>query len=102
MSDPVKILWKYKNNNRRVQYNLYIFIGNTPKSIDNILEKIKNLNMYNSLITLTVEEHKQMNAIYSEKWYEKFFNINHINFSLSQTKKQKQQNNSKKFREKTI
>ena len=28
MEDPIKLIWKYKNINRRTQYHQYIFIGN--------------------------------------------------------------------------
>ena len=30
MDDPIKIIFRYKNNNRKIQYHKYIFIG-TPK-----------------------------------------------------------------------
>ena len=42
MNDPIKIIWKYKNNNRRTQYNTYIFIGDVSKSIKKILDKSKS------------------------------------------------------------
>ena len=38
MNDPLKIIHKYKNNNRRTQYNVNIFIG----LIDNVTMKILN------------------------------------------------------------
>ena len=53
MNDPIKIIWKYKNDNRRTQYLVYIFIGNITKSIKKILDKIKDLNLYDTLIQLT-------------------------------------------------
>ena len=37
MDDPIKIIFKYKNNNRRTQYHTYIFIGDQPKNITDIL-----------------------------------------------------------------
>ena len=27
MKDPIKIIHKFKNNNRRIQYKVYIYIG---------------------------------------------------------------------------
>ncbi len=33
MNDPIKVIFKYKNNNRRVQYHMYIFVGNIPNNI---------------------------------------------------------------------
>ena len=40
---PIKIIHKFKNNNRRVQYVQYIFIGtNVDEDIMSILDNIKN------------------------------------------------------------
>ena len=51
MNNPVKIIYKYKNNKNRIQYQLYIFIGSLVDSnIVKILNKIKNLNFYDTLI----------------------------------------------------
>ena len=33
MDDPIKIILKYKNNYRRIQYHTYIFIGTVPNDI---------------------------------------------------------------------
>ena len=35
MNDPVKVIWKFKNNNRRVQYLTYVFIGDISNDIKN-------------------------------------------------------------------
>jgi hypothetical protein len=40
MNDPIKIIWKYKNNNSRIQYHQYVFIGKVSKQIKSILDKI--------------------------------------------------------------
>ena len=83
MNDPVKIIWKYKNNNRRIQYNTYIFVGNLlPQNIQNILTKIADLKFYDALINLHKDEYKKMEDFYGEEWYLKFFNIYHINSSI--------------------
>ena len=38
MKNPIKLIYKYKNLNRRVQYQLFIFIGfNIPENIKKIL-----------------------------------------------------------------
>ena len=47
MKDPIKIIHKFKNNNRRIQYKVYIYVGYlVPKEIMTILNfiinKIKN------------------------------------------------------------
>jgi hypothetical protein len=83
MNDPIKIVWKYKNNNRRVQYASYIFIGDkVPKDIIKILENIKELTFYDTLVRLTKTDYKKLESFYGEKWYEKFFNIYHIDSSI--------------------
>ena len=45
MDNPIKIIFKYKNNNRKSQYGLYIFIGDIPNKIYSILKKICNYFM---------------------------------------------------------
>ena len=80
MKDPIKIIWKYKNKNKNIQYNIYIYVGKTP--LIDILEKIKNLNFYNSLIKLTKKELISLEDFYGKYWYYKFFNIHHIKYNL--------------------
>ncbi len=82
MTDPIKLIWKYKNNNRRSQYAMYIFVGDVAKPIKKILDKIADLNFYDSLLNLTKEEYKQLEKLYSDKWYNKLFNMYHINSSI--------------------
>jgi hypothetical protein len=82
MNDPIKIIWKYKNDNRRTQYLIYIFIGNVSKSIKKILDKISELNLYDTLLQLTKEEYNQLEKIYGIHWYNKFFNLYHINNTI--------------------
>lgn len=83
MTDPVKIIWKYKNDNRRVQYHTYIFIGNkVPPDIQKSLDKIVNLNFYDALITLNKTEHKKLEDFYGVEWYNKFYNTYHVHHSI--------------------
>ncbi|AYV76856.1 MAG: early transcription factor VETF large subunit [Barrevirus sp.] len=92
MDDPIKIIFKYKNNNHRIQYNQYIFIGNSlPKSIMSILDKIQDKQLYQTLILLSGEEHKKMNDYYGSQWIKKFFNTYHINYWFDQIRKNKKQ-----------
>ena len=52
MSDnykPFKIIYKYRNNNRKFQYLYYIYLGNVSNNIKRILSKQsdeRNLNKY--------------------------------------------------------
>lgn len=80
MNDPIKIIYKYKNNNRRVQYQIYIFIGDiVEERCTQVLTKIKNFDLYTTLTVLSNEERAVMVENYGEYWYEKFFNGYHIN-----------------------
>ena len=80
MRDPIKIIHKFKNNNRRIQYKVYIFIGSlVPKEILKILESFVDKDLYTTLNTLSKNEHTELEKLYGEYWYEKFFISYHIN-----------------------
>jgi len=79
MKDPIKIIHKFKNNNRRIQYKVYIFIGSlVPKNIMNILDIIIDKDFYTSLNILSNSDYQQLEQFYGEYWYEKFFISHHI------------------------
>jgi len=84
MNDPVKVIWKFKNNNRRVQYLTYVFIGDVPSDIKKPLDKIKDLNLYDTFIQLSKAEYKKLEDKYGNRWFNKFFNTYHINFTIEQ------------------
>ena len=52
MNDPIKVIFKYKNNNK-VQYGLYIFTGIVPSKIKTILDNISDLDFYKTLISIS-------------------------------------------------
>ena len=80
MQDPIKIIHKFKNNNRRIQYKVYIFIGSLiPKEIDDILELIINKDFYITLTMLNTQQYNSLVNYYGEFWYDKFFISYHIN-----------------------
>lgn len=42
MDDPIKIIYKVKNNNRKNQYHVYIFLGNlVDQTIQKLLKNLK-------------------------------------------------------------
>ncbi len=84
MDRPYKIIWKYKNDNRYAQYNVYIFVGDQRTDLDNIFKKIQNLNLFETLIQLTTQEIKKMETSYGDRWYKYFFNMYHTSFMISQ------------------
>lgn len=76
--DPIKLIYKYKNNNKKNQYITYIYVGEIAKKYENILKKIENLNLYDTLITLTRDEELKLMNGFGDLWMTKFFNIYHI------------------------
>ena len=80
MKDPIKIIHKFKNNNRRIQYKVYIFIGSlVPKTIMAILERITDKDLYQTFNSLLKNEYNELETYYGEYWYTKFFISYHIN-----------------------
>lgn len=86
MDDPIKVIWRYKNNHRRLQYHIYIYVGNVPPDILKILNKMAELNLYNTLISLTKAEFRRIEEFYGDKWYKKLFNMYHINYTINLVK----------------
>lgn len=88
MNDPIKIIHKYKNNNGNIQYHINIFIGDiVEKKCKVVLEKIKDMNLYDALTAITKSDTEILIKTYGVYWYEKFFNINHINYIKETTYK---------------
>lgn len=78
MNEPIKLIWKYKNN-----YNLYIFVGNiNTKKTQTILEKITNYSLYDTLMNLSIDERIELTNVYGTKWFSYFFIKEHINATL--------------------
>ena len=79
MQNPKKIIFKFKNKNRRIQYNCYIFLGSlVDNNIKKILEKIKDLSLFDSLIKITKKENIKLSDKYGKYWYKYFFNFYHL------------------------
>ena len=79
MINPIKLIYKYKNLNRRVQYQLFIFVGfNIPENIKKILLKIKDLNFYDTLMKLDKKENDSLVKYYGQDWYKKLYTTEHL------------------------
>ena len=76
--EPIKLIYKYNNNNHKNQYIMYIFVGKIGKRYENILKKIEKLNLHDTLLILSLNEEKKLIEIFGELWMTKFFNIYHI------------------------
>jgi hypothetical protein len=91
MEDPIKIIYKVKNNNRKNQYHIYIFLGNLVDStIQKILKKFKDLNLFETLTNLNEKERDELEKKYGIKWYTYFFVHHHIDFTFDTIRKSKQ------------
>jgi hypothetical protein len=90
MNDPIKVIFKYKNNNRKIQYQTYIFIGDLiNKKTERVLHKIKDTDFYDSLMNLDVKEVNLLVDEYGEFWYDKIFVSHHINYAIDNLLKNK-------------
>ena len=79
MDNPIKIIHKFKNNNRRNQFITYIFVGPlVDNDLENIFENIKDKNLYDTLNNLSKNKIELLENKYGEYWYKFFFNKYHI------------------------
>ena len=76
---PFKIIYKYRNINRKFQYFYYLFLGNIPSSIKKIINKFIDLSFIDTLLELTIDDISILEKYYDVYWYENFFVIDHIN-----------------------
>lgn len=83
MENPKKIIFKFKNKNRRIQYNCYIFLGSlVENNIKNILEKIKDKNLFDTLVSISKKDNKLLSEKYGIYWYKFFFNFSHLEYEF--------------------
>ena len=80
MKNPIKIIHKFKNNNLRIQYKIFIFVGSLlDENIMKILKIIEDKDFISSLLILTDKQIKELTNFYGETWYKNFFTSYHIN-----------------------
>jgi hypothetical protein len=89
MDRPLKIIYQYKNNNNSKQYYLYIFVGNITSDIMSILKKIKDLDLFDTLKTLSEKDIRKLIYFYGKHWYRNFFISHHINHVFKRLQKYK-------------
>lgn len=79
INDPIKVIYKYKNNSKIPQYQVYLFLGSIlPKTIKAIIEKIADLNLMDTIKELTTTELKMLNEYYGSNWVTLFFNSHYL------------------------
>ena len=94
MNSPIKIIYKYKNDNRKNQYQYYIFVGSLLQpNLLKILKKIQDLNFFDTLVSLSDKEIEIIATFYGEFWYKYFFITEHLSFSIGNIIKSAQKRN---------
>ena len=97
MRNPFKIIHKFKNDNNRIQYLVYIFVGSLiDDEVIKILESIQDKDFYDTLIGINLKKRKLLEGVYGQTWYTYFFINEHITFSI------KKINEDKKLQKKII
>ena len=95
INNPLKIIHKYKNNNRRIQYIQYIFIGSfVEDEIMSILDIIKKKTFFDTINILSKQKLSKLESYYGIYWYKSFFNRYHL---LEQINNITKNNNNKKI-----
>lgn len=82
---PIKIIYKVKNNIKQYQYYTYIFVGNVPKHIKTVLNKIKDLDLTSVFLNLEDTDLKTLINYYGDLWFTYFFNKHHIRETFSKS-----------------
>ena len=97
MKNPFKIIHKFKNNNNRIQYLTYIFVGSlVDDDVLKILESITEKDFFDTITQLNQKKIKILEDYYGNKWYTYFFINDHIIYSI------KKINEDKKLQKKVI
>ena len=90
MYNPKKLIYKYNNLNKRVQYQFYIFVGSTlSDKIKIIINKFKDLNLYDTFTKIGLDDVKELENYFDmgKKWYRHFFPNEHIKNTINIIKK---------------
>ena len=74
----IKLIYKYKNNNRKDIFLTYIYVGSSGKNCEKILKKIENLDLFNTIMTLSPDEEIKIKKLLGNEWISKLFNRHHI------------------------
>lgn len=84
MNEPIKVIHKYKNINRKIQYNVIIFVGNLlNENTNRVLKKIKDKSLIETLLELNDRDITIMNNEYGQYWYKYFYIDKHIKYTFN-------------------
>lgn len=81
--EPIKLIYKYSNSNRKTQYITYIFVGPQSKKYEMILKKIEKLSLLDALVELSKNDSKILEEAYGKLWPSKFYNIYHTSLFIN-------------------
>jgi len=93
MDTPIKVIWKIKNKHGKINYLLLIFVGILGVKFNKIFKKIKNIDLFDTLIILTQNEIKLLETNYGNYWYRCFHCAEHINNQINKIKNTKSKYN---------
>ena len=80
MKNPIKIIHKFKNNNKILQYKIFIFVGSLLEdNIMKILNIIEKKDFISSFLALSDKQIREITEFYGEEWYKFFFTSYYIN-----------------------
>ena len=97
---PYKVIHHYKNDYKRTQYLMYIYIGSLlTEDTMKVLNKIQKLDIIDSLEKITKKDVKLMEEEFCEDWYNYFFLSAHIHKKFTNISKSKIKEFSSKFGE---
>ena len=97
---PYKVIHHYKNDYKRTQYLMYIYVGSLlTEDTMKILNKIQKLDIIDSLEKITKKDVKLMEEEFCEDWYNYFFLSAHIHKKFTSISKSKMKEFSSKFGE---
>jgi hypothetical protein len=92
--EPIKILFQYKNNNKKTEYETYIFVGFIGNRYKEIFDKIKDLDIYETLKTISIDDEKKLSKGFGDFWITKFFNKYHISAFVNKIQNNKEIKNT--------
>merc|ERR1711998_67371 len=84
MDNPIKLIYKYKNLNKRIQYQLFIFVGFLiNEDVKKTLLKIERLNFFDTLMKISKNELKLLEETYGDNWFLKIFITENVKQSIN-------------------
>ena len=85
--EPIKVIYQTRNNNNKKIYNMYIYVGELGLKYKDIFNKIKELDIYNTLLKVSKDENSRLVKGFGEYWVIKFFNKYHVSAFINKLEK---------------